>query len=111
MQIFILDHRTHRASTIVDTALAESQGPALLAYNDTVFKEDDWRALQTIHGSNKGGDEMLASRNFFTYKEADIISLSGKLENSVSECAAVTMFVYSELPLILISCWIDAGHR
>ncbi|KAJ7578054.1 hypothetical protein C8J56DRAFT_1031317 [Mycena floridula] len=56
-QIFILDHRKHRNSSLVDPSLAESQGPALLAYNDTSFKESDWIALDTLNSSNKTRDE------------------------------------------------------
>ncbi|KAJ4466248.1 hypothetical protein J3R30DRAFT_3588632 [Lentinula aciculospora] len=56
-QIFILDHRQHGTETVVETALERTQGPALLALNDSIFTESDWEAVRTIHGSNKTADE------------------------------------------------------
>ncbi|TFK63721.1 hypothetical protein BDN72DRAFT_963728 [Pluteus cervinus] len=56
-QIFVLDGRSHPKKYIADPILEECQGPALLAINDTLFHRDDWKALGTIHGSNKATDE------------------------------------------------------
>lgn len=56
-QRFIIDHRTYPTKSLVDPALAESQGPSFIAVNDTVFSDSDWQALQNIHGSNKVDDE------------------------------------------------------
>ncbi|TFK63722.1 hypothetical protein BDN72DRAFT_803000 [Pluteus cervinus] len=56
-QIFIIDGRYHPTERVVDPALNECQGPALLAINDTLFSPSDWEALGTIHGSNKTTDE------------------------------------------------------
>jgi sacsin len=54
---FILDSRQYGVDTLLDPSLKETQGPALLAVNDSIFNESDWKALQTIHGSNKTSDE------------------------------------------------------
>ncbi|KAJ7578057.1 hypothetical protein C8J56DRAFT_869498 [Mycena floridula] len=56
-QIFILDRRTHPNSSLVDPSLCYSQGPALLAFNDTLFSDSDWDALRKINNSNKTQDE------------------------------------------------------
>ncbi|KAJ7578039.1 hypothetical protein C8J56DRAFT_1170787 [Mycena floridula] len=56
-QVFILDHRTHATKTLLDPSLSGSQGPALLAVNNTQFSESDFNALSTINGSNKTTDE------------------------------------------------------
>lgn len=36
--------------------LRSTQGPALIAYNDAVFQDTDWKALQRIYQSSKQGD-------------------------------------------------------
>ncbi|KAG7085715.1 hypothetical protein E1B28_003259 [Marasmius oreades] len=57
-QTFLLDYRTHShdGMKINHPRLAEIQGPALLAYNDSEFQEQDWGALQTVHSSSKRDD-------------------------------------------------------
>ncbi|KAJ6602456.1 hypothetical protein DFH09DRAFT_968836 [Mycena vulgaris] len=55
-QVFLLDARTHNANSLVDAKLATTQGPSLLAYNDALFSDDDWDALQSIHRSSKKTD-------------------------------------------------------
>jgi len=54
---FILDTRQYGDVMLLDPTLKETQGPSLLAVNDSIFNESDWKALQTIHGSNKTSDE------------------------------------------------------
>ncbi|KAJ7685605.1 hypothetical protein DFH06DRAFT_1075137 [Mycena polygramma] len=56
-QIFILDLRIHPSELLVDSELAHSQGPALVAVNNSVFETDDWKAIRTIHNSSKTQDE------------------------------------------------------
>ncbi|GBE83846.1 hypothetical protein SCP_0509030 [Sparassis crispa] len=56
-QIYVLDTRTHSKDSVIDPVLKDTQGPALLAWNDSVFKDSDWAALSTIRGSNKTADE------------------------------------------------------
>jgi sacsin len=55
-QIFILDRRFHDTGFIYHPHLAGTQGPALLAYNDAIVLEEDWKALQNIHRSSKTAD-------------------------------------------------------
>ncbi|KIY62733.1 hypothetical protein CYLTODRAFT_458738 [Cylindrobasidium torrendii FP15055 ss-10] len=55
-QVFVLDSRHHPTSHIFHSNLASTQGPALLAYNDALFTQDDWDALQSIHRSSKKTD-------------------------------------------------------
>jgi sacsin len=55
-QVFVLDTRSHGTQTLVDPKLATTQGPSLLAYNDALFSENDWDALQSIHRSSKKTD-------------------------------------------------------
>jgi len=56
-QIFVLDERQHPAKAIIDPALAGTQGPALIAFNDQLLTEKDWEALRKIHSSSKETDE------------------------------------------------------
>ncbi|CAK5278239.1 unnamed protein product [Mycena citricolor] len=57
-QVFVLDKRTFGTATLVDThaKLRGTQGPAVLAYNDALFEDGDWEALQSIHRSSKKTD-------------------------------------------------------
>ena len=55
-KIFVLDHRTHTTDHVYDPRLKQTQGPALLAFNDAMFQEEDWAALQNIHRSSKKMD-------------------------------------------------------
>lgn len=55
-QIFVLDARTHGTNSLVDPKLIATQGPSLLAYNDALFSDEDWDALQSIHRSSKKTD-------------------------------------------------------
>ncbi|KAK0447435.1 uncharacterized protein EV420DRAFT_1713851 [Desarmillaria tabescens] len=55
-QVFVLDLRKHSTDTLFDDKLAGTQGPSLLAYNDALFTQEDWEALQSIHRSSKKTD-------------------------------------------------------
>ncbi|XP_075490038.1 uncharacterized protein LOC142528761 isoform X2 [Primulina tabacum] len=48
-----LDRRTHATGSLLSDSLAQWQGPALLAYNDAVFTEDDFLSISRIGGSSK----------------------------------------------------------
>ena len=50
---FVLDKRQHNTETLVYEKLASFQGPALIAYNDGVFSEDDFQSISRIGGSLK----------------------------------------------------------
>ena len=53
---FYLDNRQHGTGSLVEPKLAEFQGPALLAYNDAVFTDDDWQSIQDLQQSGKTKD-------------------------------------------------------
>ncbi|XP_072965979.1 uncharacterized protein [Typha angustifolia] len=48
-----LDRRTHGVDSLISPNLAQWQGPALLAYNDAVFTEDDFVSISRIGDSKK----------------------------------------------------------
>ncbi|KAL8483693.1 hypothetical protein ACS0TY_026393 [Phlomoides rotata] len=48
-----LDRRTHGVDSLLSGTLAQWQGPALLAYNDAVFTEEDFVSISRIGGSAK----------------------------------------------------------
>ncbi|XP_027359772.1 sacsin [Abrus precatorius] len=52
---FCLDRRSHGCDSLLSNSLAQWQGPALLAYNDAVFTEDDFVSISKIGGSSKHG--------------------------------------------------------
>src|SRR5262245_41222402 len=49
----VIDRRSHPAARLPHRAMAALQGPALLAYNDSVFTEDDFDRIQEIYRSGK----------------------------------------------------------
>ncbi|KAJ3692968.1 hypothetical protein LUZ60_012063 [Juncus effusus] len=48
-----LDRRAHRSESVLSSRLAQWQGPALLAYNDAVFSEEDFVSISRIGDSKK----------------------------------------------------------
>ncbi|KAJ2913096.1 hypothetical protein MD484_g7329, partial [Candolleomyces efflorescens] len=55
-QIFLLDCRKHPTQNTCSEKIAETQGPALLAFNNATFSAEDWKALQNISRSSKRED-------------------------------------------------------
>ena len=55
---FYLDNRQHGTRSLVHPELGRFQGPALLAYNDAMFTEDDWEGIQNLQRSGKKEDPM-----------------------------------------------------
>lgn len=55
-KVFILDWRHHGTKDLYHPYLANTQGPALLAFNDALIQENDWEALKSIHQSSKVTD-------------------------------------------------------
>lgn len=53
---FYLDHRQHGTQSLVHRHLAGHQGPALLAFNDAQFEDNDWEGIQNLQMSNKAED-------------------------------------------------------
>jgi len=58
----MLDERQHPMETLCDPSLRDSQGPAILAYNDCPFF--DWEALRKIHSSSKTTEETYVNSVF-----------------------------------------------
>ncbi|KAH7569811.1 hypothetical protein JRO89_XS05G0003000 [Xanthoceras sorbifolium] len=59
---FCLDHRVHGTESLLSDGLAQWQGPALLAYNDAVFTEEDFVSISRIGGSTKHGQAWKTGR-------------------------------------------------
>jgi sacsin len=48
----------------------ESQGPALLAYNDATFTEEDWVGIRSMHESVKRKNPLKVGRFGLGFKSA-----------------------------------------
>ncbi|KAJ4961747.1 hypothetical protein NE237_021657 [Protea cynaroides] len=57
-----LDLRVHGVDSLLSDKLAEWQGPALLAFNDAEFTEDDFTSISRIGGSKKQGQAWKTGR-------------------------------------------------
>lgn len=57
-----LDRRSHGTESLLSSELAQWQGPALLAYNDAVFTEDDFVSISRIGDSKKRGQAWKTGR-------------------------------------------------
>ncbi|KAL1292332.1 hypothetical protein AAHE18_20G264300 [Arachis hypogaea] len=57
-----LDCRSHRRDSLLSDTLAQWQGPALLAYNDAIFTEEDFVSISKIGGSSKHGQAWKTGR-------------------------------------------------
>ena len=55
-QIFLLDCRVHPPAKLCGTALDQTNGPALLAFNDAEFSTEDWKGILTVYKSSKRRD-------------------------------------------------------
>ena len=53
---FFIDERSHGQHNLLHPSLAKFQGPALLAYNNAVFTDEDWINIQKLKRSNKRSD-------------------------------------------------------
>jgi len=42
----VFDQRNHATEGLYRPGLADTQGPALMAYNDAIFSEKDWEAFK-----------------------------------------------------------------
>lgn len=57
-----LDRRSHGTESLLSDRLAQWQGPALLAYNNAVFTEEDFVSISRIGGSAKHGQAWKTGR-------------------------------------------------
>ena len=53
LQEFILDYNNYGVERLLDKKLARYQGPALLALNDTFFRDEDFYSLRSLENSVK----------------------------------------------------------
>ncbi|KAI9733902.1 MAG: hypothetical protein M1834_002557 [Cirrosporium novae-zelandiae] len=53
---YVLDKQSYATAPLLDSDLAQYQGPALLAFNDALFKETDFDSLSRIGDSCKADD-------------------------------------------------------
>ena len=53
---FFIDSREHETRSLVHPDLTPFQGPALLAYNDAQFRDEDWEGIQNLQRSVKAED-------------------------------------------------------
>ena len=53
---FFIDSREHGTTSLVHPDLTPFQGPALLAYNDAQFRDEDWEGIQNLQRSVKAED-------------------------------------------------------
>ncbi|KAK9115561.1 hypothetical protein Sjap_014508 [Stephania japonica] len=59
---FCLDRRSHGVESLLSGKLAEWQGPALLAFNDAEFSEDDFVSISRVGDSKKQGQAWKTGR-------------------------------------------------
>ncbi|CAH9144035.1 unnamed protein product [Cuscuta epithymum] len=57
-----LDRRSHGTQSLLSDRLAQLQGPALLAYNDAIFTDEDFVSISKIGGSAKHGQAWKTGR-------------------------------------------------
>ncbi|KAJ8436260.1 hypothetical protein Cgig2_011532 [Carnegiea gigantea] len=57
-----LDRRTHGSQSLLSETLKQWQGPALLAFNDAIFTEEDFVSISRIGGSSKHGQAWKTGR-------------------------------------------------
>ncbi|KAH9483420.1 Sacsin [Psilocybe cubensis] len=63
IQRFVLDERKFSDQSLVDPYLKNTQGPALIAMNDGLVREEDWLALRKINSSSKQADASQTGKN------------------------------------------------
>ncbi|KAI9684824.1 MAG: hypothetical protein M1829_000199 [Trizodia sp. TS-e1964] len=59
---FVLDTRSHPTSDLLFEGLAEFQGPALLAFNNSLFMDEDFDSLTRLGNSRKFSDKMTTGK-------------------------------------------------
>lgn len=67
VQKFVLDTSTYRDSPLLVDGLSEYQGPALLAYNDATFTDQDFQSLTSLGDSKKFHDKAATGKFGFGF--------------------------------------------
>ncbi|RIA90183.1 hypothetical protein C1645_164871 [Glomus cerebriforme] len=87
-QIFILDHNTYPSSNLFERKLDRHQGPALLAKNNALFEERDFKSLLNLANSEK-------------YDQFDKIGVMGVGFNSIYHITDSPSFITGDNYVIL----------
>ena len=59
---FRLDRRQHSTNDLLAPGLAQFQGPALYAWNNACFEEDDWEHIGKMYDSGKEKEPLKVGR-------------------------------------------------
>ena len=59
---FLYDGRSFGTQFLTTEHLRKYQGPALYAFNDAIFKPEDWEGIQKLMQSNKKHDLLKVGR-------------------------------------------------
>ena len=59
---FRLDRREHSTNDLLAPGLAQFQGPALYAWNNACFEEDDWEHIGKMYDSGKEKEPLKVGR-------------------------------------------------
>ncbi|KAF9446297.1 hypothetical protein P691DRAFT_776972 [Macrolepiota fuliginosa MF-IS2] len=111
-QVFVLDRRSHGTGFLYHNYLVSTQGPALLAYNDALVQEDDWKALQDIYQSSKKTDTSYVHLPFFSDSSKRVFE-TAKSENMELGFARATMWaccLIPDQPLLIFIKVTDTPH-
>ena len=59
---FLYDGRSFGTKYLITEPLQKFQGPALYAFNNAIFKPEDWKGIQNLMRSNKKSDILKVGR-------------------------------------------------
>jgi sacsin len=59
---FVLDTENYGKESLMNSKMTVLQGPALLSFNNSVFKEDDYKSLQNLGDSQKKDNQESTGR-------------------------------------------------
>ena len=79
---FLLDPWQHSNDDLFDCGLSKYQGPALYAWNDAVFKKDDWKFLGKIEQCGKKKEILKVGRFGLGFLSVFHITGTSKLPSS-----------------------------
>ena len=74
---FLIDWRHHSTNDLMFPNFEKYQGPALYAWNNSVFTNDDFKALSNIHSSSKKEDALKVGR--FGLGFQSVYNITGEL--------------------------------
>lgn len=88
---FLLDTRQHSTEDLLEDDLSIYQGPALYAWNNAVFKTNDWKHLAKIEQSGKMKEVLKVGR--FGLGFLSVFHITGKLSSLVN-CHVMTIQIF-----------------